>query len=834
MIVFTIPIILSAYCGGWGPGLLATLCSTLGAAYFVLPPIFSFNVLSPTQRMQESVLLLTGALISGICELLHRSQRRAVELLLERKRDEVAVAELAAIVQFSDDAIIGKNLEGIVTSWNDGAEKIFGYKASEMLGQPVLRLIPPDRIQEEAEILGRIHRGESARHFDTVRVRKDGTPIDISVTTSTIKDVNGKVIGASKVARDITDRKRGEEQLKESFKEIGDLKAALDEHAIVAITDPQGKITYVNDKFCAISKYSREELIGRDHRIINSSHHSKEFIRELWTTISHGKVWKGEIKNKAKDGSFYWVDTTIVPFLNEQGKPRQYVAIRADITDRKRAEEARKASEARYRALFEYAPDGIVIADSKSYYLDANVSICRMLGYTREELIGLNATDIVTQTEQSQIEPALDAIKAKSDHHREWQFRRKDRTVFPAEVIATMMPDGNLLGMIRDISERKKMELALHDSEERFRTMANSMPQLAWIAHADGFIFWYNQRWYEYTGTTPQQMEGWGWQSVHDPKVLPKVMKNWTAAIATKEPFEMEFPLRAADGCFRAFLTRCYPLKDSEGNVVNWFGTNTDVEDLKQAEEKVHLLNTELEHRVTERTAQLEIANKDLEAFSYSVSHDLRAPLRAMGGFANILSKKFTDQIPLAAHEALQRIRENASRMGKLIDGLLAFGNLGRRSLDKRSEDPAAIARAVVEDFRAETTSRRVEIEVAEMPPCLGDRLLLYQVFTNLISNALKYSASRDPAIIKIGCEKQNQGDVYFIRDNGAGFDMEYASKLFQVFQRLHTAAEFEGTGVGLALVHRIITRHGGRIWAEARVDQGATFYFTLEGSQND
>jgi PAS domain S-box-containing protein len=256
-----------------------------------------------------------------------------------------------------------------------------------------------------------------------------------------------------------------ENRLAELTKELTYVKAALNEHAIVAFTDHRGRILFVNDKFCAISQYSREELIGHDHRIINSGHHSKEFIRALWTTISSGQVWKGEIKNRAKDGSFYWVDTTIVPFLDAAGSPTQFVAIRNDITERKKGEEA------------------------------------------------------------------------------------------------------------------------LRESADQFRTMANSIPALAWVAHADGYIFWYNQRWHEYTGTTPEQMQGWGWKRVHDPKVLPSVLERWTAAIATGQPFEMQFPLRRVDGIFRPFLTRVIPLKDDAGRVLQWIGTNTDITTVMQSEE---------------------------------------------------------------------------------------------------------------------------------------------------------------------------------------------------------------------------------------------------------
>ena len=270
------------------------------------------------------------------------------------------------------------------------------------------------------------------------------------------------------------------------------------------------------------------------------------------------------------------------------------------------------------------------------------------------------------------------------------------------------------------------------------------------------------------------------------------------------------------------------PLRDEHGMVWGGMVTFRDVTQAKAAEQEIRKLNNELEQRVLERTAQLEYANRELEAFTYSVSHDLRAPLRHIGGFAGACLEEFGTTLDAQALRYVQRIQEGARRMAVMTDELLNLARTGQQSLRLELTGLNSIVEEIISMLKTEIKGREVEWKISDLPSVECDPVLVRQVFQNLLSNAIKYSCRRPHAVIEIGHTQQNNQQVIFVRDNGAGFNMQYADKLFGVFQRLHREDEFEGTGVGLATVHRIVQKHGGRIWAEAELDRGATFYFTL------
>jgi light-regulated signal transduction histidine kinase (bacteriophytochrome) len=254
-----------------------------------------------------------------------------------------------------------------------------------------------------------------------------------------------------------------------------------------------------------------------------------------------------------------------------------------------------------------------------------------------------------------------------------------------------------------------------------------------------------------------------------------------------------------------------------------------EIQERKHTQEQMERRNRQLEERVRQSTAELAVANHELEAFTYSVAHDLRAPLRAVGGFARMMVEHHAGMLPADGHHQLERIRANAAKMGQLIDGLLDLSRCSRQALHKNEVSVTDIVQQVLGRLQAQQAGRHVEVCVKDLATCQADPTLLEKAYANLLSNALKFTRNRDPARIEVGWQEDLGRRVYFVKDNGAGFEMEYAGRLFGVFQRLHRAEQFEGAGVGLAITHRIIRRHGGQIWAEGAPEKGATFYFTLD-----
>jgi PAS domain S-box-containing protein len=504
--------------------------------------------------------------------------------------------------------------------------------------------------------------------------------------------------------------------------------------------------------------------------------------------------------------------------------------LKKQMVDRKAAEDAFRASEGRYRTLFEYAPEGIVIADARSNYIDANPSMCRLLGYRRNELIGLHASEIVVQSEVRHIEPALEVIQAKSEYHREWQFRRKDGSVVWGEVIATQMPDGNLMGIVRDVTERKVAEEKLKVSAKEIVDLKTALDEHAIVAitNPQGKITFVNDKFCAISQYSREELIGQDHRIINSGFHSKEFIRDLWVTIGQGRIWRGEIKNRAKDGSYYWVATTIVPFLDDDGKPRQYVAIRADITERKLAEAEITRLNTELEERVAQRTAQLEAANRELEAFSYSVSHDLRAPLRGIDGFARILGEDHGPHLNDDGRRMLGIVSSESKRMGQLIDDLLGFSRMNRQQLAMSPLDMEALARSVFKGLMVAAPKHAPQLVLKPMPFAMGDRPTVRQVLVNLLGNAVKFTARQSEPVIEMGGSSEEGTATFYVKDNGVGFDEKYMSKLFGVFQRLHSEADFEGTGVGLALVQRIVHRHGGRVWADGRPGVGATFYFTL------
>ena len=484
----------------------------------------------------------------------------------------------------------------------------------------------------------------------------------------------------------------------------------------------------------------------------------------------------------------------------------------------------------RYFDLYDTAPVGYLTVGEAGQIQEANLTAAALLGVPRHELVKqpfsgfiLSADEDIYYIKHQQL------LETGNPQAFDLRVLGRDHTQFWAHLKATIAypsPGTHELRIVlSDITESRR-------AAEFLRLIVNNIPDFVFWKDRNSVFQGCNNAFAQAAGMdTPAQIVGktdydLGWKKEESDFYVAVDRQVMESDHARYHIIETQLQL----GGQQRWIETCkIPLHDEQGQVIGILGTYLDITERKQAEDEIRQLNSALDQRVSERTAQLEAVVKELDAFSYSVSHDLRVPLRAVDGFSRILADEHAAQLDEDGLRILGVIRSETHRMGQLIDDLLAFAKLSRLPIEQEPIDMHALAQAVFDELAEHESGRSLQLDLHPLPPAYGTKAMIRQVWSNLIGNAIKFSQQRAVAEIEIGVQEGKDGvAVYYVKDNGAGFDMRYVDKLFGVFQRLHTQQEFAGTGVGLALVQRILQRHGGSIWAVAEINRGATFSFTL------
>ncbi|PKN38189.1 MAG: hypothetical protein CVU62_04850 [Deltaproteobacteria bacterium HGW-Deltaproteobacteria-2] len=758
--------------------------------------------------------------------------------ITERKQAEAEIAVLSNALKLALDPILIVDLEGKVISANEAAKKLF---ETEDLGVSALDYVAPEDKERVTSTMQELLMGSGVNVTEFTVITKSGRRVFIEATGNLIVDANGKANGIVVVERDITDRKRMEAALRDSETK---LKAVIQGSPVPQfVIDQNHKILYWNKALEEISGIKSADILGTNKHWQAFYHNERPCLADLLVDQQINlipELYKGNCNESNYSEGAYEAEG-FFPIMGKEGKWLFFgaalirdahgniigsVETLEDITERKKAEDALQKEFVRLQTMVSNAPVVIFAVDKHGIFILSEGKALSTMGLKGGEVVGRSVFDVYRDhpDDQEHFRRALQgeaftALVSVGDRF----FEAYHEPILTAEGKF----DGSS-GILVDVTERKKAEEELKRSIVLNKAILESVPGILYLYDNAGHLVHWNKQHEELTGYSGDEINGryiLDWFGDIEPDTSS--IKKGIADVMNNGHATAEGRLITKDGRAIPMIFTGVKLTIANNNYL--LGVGIDITERMKAEKELEKYREHLEELVRERTIKLEASNKELEAFSYSASHDLRAPLRSIEGFSQALLEDYCDKLDIQGKDYLTRIKTATRRMADLIEDMLQLSRITRMEMNIEKINLTVIARSVMSELQKSQPQRHVEISIADSLEDTADLRLMRIVLDNLLSNAWKFTERQTKAKIEFGLLKaEGGGKVYFIRDNGAGFDMAYADKLFAPFQRLHADDEFPGTGIGLATVRRIINRHGGKVWAEGEIDKGATFYFSL------